>query len=165
MYQKYWLVVRYHRLFPHAFLCWQARAWMSLTSQTPICRPLAMPVSSERLCQGKLSKWRWTVMRWRSEKLAAAENKTLGPWHVLPVLWPLSYDHWAATSSYNPSYILQEWCRMLQVHTKQPLWLFLYILVGWCVCKLMAYTVNRELEGVKPFLTTTAGVDLLSIKY
>ena len=27
----------------------------------------------------------------------------------------------------------------------------------------MEYTVNRELEGVKPFLTTTAGVDLLSI--
>ena len=83
----------YDRLFPHAFLCWQARAWMSLISQTPICRPLAMPVSSEHLCQGKVSKWRRTVRRWRSEKLAAAKNKTLGPWHVLPVLW-----HWATTT-------------------------------------------------------------------
>ena len=43
-------------------------------------------------------------------KAAVARNQTQSPWLELPILWPLSYDHWTTTGQPQALIILSIYC-------------------------------------------------------
>ena len=46
-----------------------------------------------------------TSMVWGENAVVGTENQTQGPWLELPVLWPLSDNHWVTTDPHNPQYV------------------------------------------------------------